>query len=100
MVSLWGNIKDMIMYHKIREKLEQSLKPKHLEIIDESYKHEGHAGAREGGETHFAVTIVSSQFAGLSRLARHKLVQEILKEEMASRIHALSITARTPGETS
>ncbi len=82
----------MKIWLKIEEKLRSSLDPEHLEIIDESDKHKGHMGARAGGETHFAVTIVSEKFVGMSRMARHKLIYKILEEEMKN-IHALSIKA-------
>lgn len=83
----------------IENKLKAALKPVRIEIIDESYRHEGHAGARAGGGTHFQVTIVTAAFAGKSRLARQRLVYDALAEEMAGDIHALAITALAPGET-
>jgi len=87
-----------IIYGKIKEKLTKGLQPESLKIIDESHKHKGHAGWREGGETHFALTIVSEKFAGMPRLVRHRLVLEILQEERATGVHAFSISARAPGE--
>lgn len=83
----------------IKEKLEQSFNPSHLEVIDESHKHAHHAGAKahaeEGGsaESHFQVTIVSKKFAGLSRLAKHRAVLDVLAVEM-KQIHAFSLDAR------
>jgi BolA protein len=63
-----------------------------------SHRHAGHAGARPEGETHFAVKITSAAFAGLSRVARQRLVYETLKDELASRVHALSLTTLTPDD--
>jgi BolA protein len=82
----------------IRDKLTSSLKPLRLEVIDDSARHEGHAGSRPGGQSHFRVIIVSPLFEGLSRLARQKLVYATLTQELAGPVHALSITARTPDE--
>jgi BolA family transcriptional regulator, general stress-responsive regulator len=82
----------------IRSKLNERFAPSRLDIIDDSARHAGHAGARAEGETHFAVTIVSPAFAGLNRVARQRLVYETLAEELAARVHALSLTVRTPEE--
>jgi BolA family transcriptional regulator, general stress-responsive regulator len=82
----------------IRLKLTGRFAPTRLDIVDESHQHAGHAGARPDGETHFAVTIVSAAFAGLSRVARQRLVYEALAEELSTRVHALSLTTLTPGE--
>ena len=81
----------------IRGALEAGLAPLSLEVVDESHKHAGHAGARDG-RGHFAVTIVSEAFAGLAPLARHRRVYAALGELMTTDIHALSIHARTPQE--
>ena len=75
----------------------QALEPSHLEILDESHKHAGHDGARDG-RGHFALDIVSDAFAGLAPLARHRQVYQAMGEMMQSDIHALSIRARTPAE--
>ena len=75
----------------------QALAPSHLEIIDESHKHAGHEGARDG-RGHFALDIVSDAFAGLAPLARHRRVYQAMGEMMQTDIHALSIRARTPAE--
>lgn len=72
------------------------LQPQQLELIDDSALHAGHAGAREGG--HFRLRIVSAQFAGLSRLARHKAVNAQVAHLLRQGIHALSISALTPEE--
>ena len=82
----------------IRQRLEQALRPTRLEIVDESHRHAGHAGARPEGETHFAVTIVSAGFTGLGRVARQRLVYQILADELATRVHALALTTLAPGE--
>lgn len=82
----------------ITRKLEQALAPERLTVIDESHRHEGHLGARPSGETHFRVEIVSAQFGGKSRLERQRRVYQILSEELAGPIHALSVTALTPAE--
>jgi BolA protein len=83
----------------IRRKLTERFAPTGLEIEDQSYLHAGHEGARPGGETHFAVTIVSPAFAGQTRVARQRLVYEALAEELAGSIHALSLTTFAPDET-
>lgn len=82
----------------IEAKLREALAPSVLEVIDESAKHAGHAGARPEGETHFRVKIVSDRFAGLSRVARHRAVNDALAAELAGPVHALAISARAPGE--
>ncbi len=74
-----------------------ALHPEHLEIIDESALHAGHAGARGGGG-HYQLTLVSPAFTGLNALARHRLVYQTLGDLMQGPIHALSITALAPGE--
>lgn len=88
----------MTTVNAIRERL-AALEPTHLEIIDDSARHAGHAGARSGGG-HYRVTIVSSRFAGLGTMARHRLVYDALGTLMDGEIHALSITARVPTEHS
>ncbi len=82
----------------IRRKLTDQFAPTRLEVEDESHRHIGHEGARPGGETHFAVIIVSAAFVGQSRVARQRLVYQTLAEELASRVHALSLTTLAPGE--
>lgn len=82
----------------IEAKLRRELEPLHLEVIDESDLHRGHAGARPGGESHFRVDIVAAAFAGLSRVARQRRVHAALAEELAGPVHALSVSARTPEE--
>jgi len=81
----------------IRERL-HALDPVSLELVDESSQHHGHSGWREGGNTHWRLSIVSPRFAGRSTVARHRMIYEALGELMQHPIHALAITARAPGE--
>ena len=69
-----------------------------LEVIDDSAKHAGHAGARAGGESHFTVKIVSEKFVGLNAVARHRAVYAALKPLLDAGLHALAIEAHAPGE--
>ena len=82
----------------IRAKLTAAYAPVDLDVVDESAKHAGHAGARPEGETHFRVRIVSARFAGLSRVERQRMVYLTLGEELAGPVHALSLTALAPEE--
>ena len=82
----------------IRTRLTAALAPSRLELVDESARHAGHAGARPQGETHFRLLIVSATFAGKTRLQRQRMVFDVLAELMRTDIHALSITALTPNE--
>lgn len=79
----------------IRSRLEAAFAPVELDVIDESHLHVGHPGARDG-RGHFKVRIVSSSFAGVSPIERHRMIYEALDEMMSSDIHALSLTATTP----
>ncbi len=88
----------MQMRDRITGKLTKAFAPEHLDVIDDSHRHEGHAGARPGGETHFTVHIVSAAFRGKSRLDRHRMVNTALADELAERVHALAIRAATPEE--
>lgn len=83
---------------RIRAKLSKAFDPVRLEVNDQSHLHAGHAGARPGGETHFHVVVVSDRFTGLSRVARQRMVYAALADELAERVHALSISALGPGE--
>jgi BolA family transcriptional regulator, general stress-responsive regulator len=83
---------------RIADVLETTFHPADMEVTDESERHHGHSGWREGGETHFRVRLVAEAFVGRSRLDRHRLVQEALKDEFASGLHALAIEARAPCE--
>ena len=82
----------------IAEKLTKAFAPASLEVVDESHQHAGHAGHREGGETHFRVYIVAEAFRGKSRLERHRMINETLAGELAGGVHALAIHASAPGE--
>ena len=82
----------------IDNKLRQRFTPARLSIEDESSKHRGHAGHREGGESHFRVEIVSAAFEGHNRVARQRMVYEALKAELDAGLHALAITTLTPAE--
>ena len=84
------------MQDRIEAKLREKLAPTQLKVADDSHLHAGHAGARPGGESHFTVEIVSGRFAGLTRVARHRLVNEALAEELAGPVHALVIKAFAP----
>lgn len=78
---------------RIEHKLAEVFSPERLEVVDESHHHAGHGGWREGGQTHFRVRIVSSAFAGKTRLEIHRAVNEALSEELKERVHALAIEA-------
>jgi BolA protein len=82
----------------IRQRLTAALAPARLDLVDESARHAGHAGARPQGESHFRLTIVAAAFAGRSRIERQRLVFAALGDLMQSDIHALAITALTPAE--
>jgi BolA protein len=80
---------------KIEAKLRERLEATHVEVVDESHLHAGHAGARGGGG-HFRALVVSPRFQGLASLAAQRLVYEALAEEMGGEIHALSVRTLTP----
>jgi BolA family transcriptional regulator, general stress-responsive regulator len=82
----------------ITNKLREAFSPESLDVADESQLHEGHAGHRPGGETHFRVNIVSAAFKGKSRIERHRMINSALAAELAGSVHALAIHARVPGE--
>ena len=82
----------------LRQRLEGALAPTRLEIVDESARHQGHAGSRPEGETHFRLLVVSRAFAGRSRVERQRLVHAAAADLLRERIHALSIRALTPEE--
>ena len=82
----------------ITEKLTEAFKPQSLRVEDESHKHEGHAGHRPGGETHFRVYIVSEAFRGKSRIDRHRMINTALARELDGGVHALALHATAPGE--
>lgn len=76
---------------EIRERLTEAFSPEIIDVIDESEAHRGHAGFREGGESHFRVTIRAPTFAGMPRLARHRAIHAALGAELMGRIHALAL---------
>jgi BolA family transcriptional regulator, general stress-responsive regulator len=82
----------------ITEKLRKAFAPESLRVEDESHRHEGHAGHRPGGETHFRLYIVSAAFSGKSRLERHRMINAALASELEGGVHALAIHAAAPGE--
>ncbi len=86
----------MTISETIHQKLADALDPESLEVINESDHHAGHAGSPGTGESHFRIKIVSPSFAGKSRLAMHQEINEILKEELNGKIHALAIEAKAP----
>jgi BolA protein len=82
----------------ITNKLREAFSPESLNVTDESHLHEGHAGHRPGGETHFRVYIVSPAFKGKARIERHRMINATLAAELAGSVHALAIRAEAPGE--
>lgn len=88
----------MTISQDIHDKLVRAFAPDRLEIEDQSHLHAGHAGAREGGESHFRIEIVAAAFDGKSRIDRQRLIHQCLAGELAGPVHALSIAARTPAE--
>lgn len=84
---------------EIESRVRDAIPVVEISVRDDSHMHRGHAGAREGGG-HFHLTVVSSAFEGRNRLARHRLVYDCLGDWIPARIHALSIDARTPSESS
>jgi BolA protein len=83
---------------RIAAALNEALRPETLEIVDESERHHGHAGWREGGETHYRVRVVSEAFRGKTRVARHRMVMDLLSAEFTGGLHALAVEAKLPGE--
>jgi BolA family transcriptional regulator, general stress-responsive regulator len=88
----------MGMHDIITTKLLAAFSPQSLHVEDESHRHEGHAGHRPGGETHFRLYIVSESFRGKSRLERHRMINTALAGELKGGVHALAIHAAAPGE--
>ena len=82
----------------ITKKLKEAFSPESIDVADESHLHEGHAGDRPGGQSHFRVNIVSQAFAGKSRVDRHRMINAVLADDLAGGIHALAIHAAAPGE--
>lgn len=90
----------MSVERDIREKLTAAFTPEALEIVNDSHRHAGHAGSPGTGESHFTIKVVSAAFAGKSRLERHRMVNEVLAEELNGPVHALAINALAPEERS
>ena len=88
----------MSVHAAIERKLTAALAPSRLEIVDESHRHKGHSGHHVDGESHFRVEVVAEAFVGKTRIERHRLVNGLLAEELAGRVHALSLTTLTPEE--
>lgn len=87
------------MREKIRNKLNESLQPVSIEVVDESHRHAGHFNHGDNPkETHFVVQIVADKFTGLSKVARHRLIYSQLSKEFDLGLHALSIKAFAPNE--
>ena len=82
----------------ITKKLTEAFEPQSLRVEDESSRHDGHAGSRPGGQTHYRVYIVSQAFKGKTRLDRHRMINGALSDELAGSVHALAIHAAAPGE--
>ena len=82
----------------ITKKLTEAFAPHSLKVLDESHQHEGHAGHRPGGQTHYRIYIVSRAFKGKTRLERHRMINQLLSAELTAGIHALAIYAAAPGE--
>ena len=88
----------MRVHDIITRKLTEALDPESLRVVDESHQHEGHAGHRPGGESHFRIYIVAEVFRGKSRLDRHRMINATLSSELKGDVHALVIHAAAPGE--
>ncbi|TCS63511.1 BolA family protein [Varunaivibrio sulfuroxidans] len=83
---------------QIYQKLKTEFDPEYLDVVDESHKHEGHAGARPEGQTHFRVELSCAAFAGKNQVERQRMVYRLLADEMAGPVHALALKTRAPGE--
>ena len=90
----------MRVEEQITKKLRQAFAPVVLEVVNDSDRHRGHAGAPGTGESQFTIKVVSDRFAGKSRVERHRMVNDVLAEELRGPIHALAISALTPEERS
>lgn len=88
----------MTMQERIVARLTTALDPTLLDVVDESERHAGHAGAREGGGTHYRVRIVSAHFERKSRIERHRQVYDLLTAEFSDGLHALALVAKAPSE--
>lgn len=90
----------MTVESRMREKLMISLRPTRLDVVNESHLHAGHRSSPGTGESHFRLFIVSEAFIGKSRVERHRMVNDVLGEELKNGLHALAIKACAPGEFS
>lgn len=91
--------RSITMENRIGTKLDQAFSPERLEVVNESHLHAGHQPAFDGtGETHFRIRIISARFAGMSRLQRHRSVNDLLADELRDGVHALAIEPAAPGE--
>jgi BolA family transcriptional regulator, general stress-responsive regulator len=88
----------MTAEQRIREKLMVALEPTRLDVINESEMHAGHRSSPGTGESHFRIVVVSPKFTGVSRVNRHRLVNEALADELAGRIHALALATYAPDD--
>lgn len=89
----------MSIKETIEAKLKGRFSPERMEVINESHQHAGHQPQFDGeGETHFRVRIISAEFDGMSRIARHRAVNDLLAEELATGVHALAVEPAAPGE--
>ena len=88
----------MSIRDQIIETLTGRFQPLELDVKDESHRHEGHSGWREGGETHFRVKMVADAFEGASRLQRHRMVNDALKAQLDDGLHALALNLKAPAE--
>lgn len=88
----------MSLQTRMREKLTLTLHPTRLDVVNELHLHAGHGGSPNTGESHFRLLIVSGDFQGKSRVERHRIVNELLRDELRDGVHALAIKALAPGE--
>lgn len=89
----------MTVKSRIEHRLTEALSPERLEVVNESHLHAGHEPGFDGeGETHMRIRIVAAQFAGKTRIARHRMVNDLVREEFDAGLHALAIEASAPGE--
>ncbi len=88
----------MSITQNIKDKIQTQFSPSHFEIEDESHMHAGHQGHSGHGESHFRLLIVTAEFEGLTRVARHRAVNACLAEELSGPVHALAMKTLTPSE--
>jgi BolA protein len=89
----------MSITNRLREKLMLELRPTRLDVINESEMHAGHRSSPGTGESHFRILVVSEMFSGRSRVERHRLVNDLLKDEIQGGVHALALATVAPGES-